>query len=39
MKFIELDFNFNTVNRIDLTYKLKEITGFENCQNMLFSTK
>ena len=26
----------NTVNRIDLTKKLKEINGFENCRKMLF---
>ena len=27
----------NTVDRIDLTWKLKNINGFENCQKMLFS--
>ena len=29
----------NTVNRIDLTWKLKEINGFENSQKILFSMK
>ena len=32
-------YDSNTVNRIDLTKKLKEINGFEKCRKMLFSMK